>query len=292
MKRRNTCCSFCRKSHREVGPLVEGPGEGPGGVYICGECVELCQSIIDQERRRRTHSLSGAPAVPSAEDIQARLDLLVSGQEEATKVLALAGRYHLEHPGQQQPGPGGGRGDPRQVLLVGPPRSSKLLLARALAHVLEVPFAHGDASDLVPDQGEAGDMEPLLYQLLSACEFDVEAARRAVVYVDGVDRPEDQDALSQLWEGVVSEVIRRLRLDVGAILFVCGGAFVGLDEAAARLGRHPEQPITADILTAFGVRPRLAALFPFIARVAPLDEATLARIVPWLDCGGMERGGV
>src|SRR5262245_7119511 len=118
MKPRNAYCSFCRKSHTDVGPLVEGPGD----VYICGECVELCQSIIDQERRRRNPPRQ--PVGPVL--LREKLDQIVSGQDEAKQALALAADSRNE-----------GRG---RVLLIGPSRSAKLLLARALAHALEAPF--------------------------------------------------------------------------------------------------------------------------------------------------------
>src|SRR6266480_2532356 len=125
-RNRNAYCSFCKKSFRDVGPLVEGPGE----VYICGECIELCQAIIDQERRRRNPCRQ--PVGPAV--IREKLDQLVGGQDEAKQALTLAADSRDQ---------GGGR-----VLLIGPSSSAKILLARALAHALEVPFAAGDSSGL------------------------------------------------------------------------------------------------------------------------------------------------
>jgi len=130
MRPRNACCSFCRKSHRDVGPLVEGPGD----IYICGDCTELCQSIIVQEKRRR--SPRGAPATPEA--VRAKLDPFVADLE-ATEVLVQVALARSQGPG---------RGRPSAVLLLGPTRSGKLFLARALAHALEVPFAAVDAQAL------------------------------------------------------------------------------------------------------------------------------------------------
>jgi ATP-dependent Clp protease ATP-binding subunit ClpX len=130
VKNRNAACSFCRKNYRDAGPLVEGPDE----FFICGACIELCQSIIDQERRRRSPPRQPLAAVPLRE----KLDQLVRGQDEAKRALVLAAEARNE-----------GRG---RVLLIGPNRSAKILLARALAHALEAPFAAGDSSGL-PDPG-------------------------------------------------------------------------------------------------------------------------------------------
>jgi ATP-dependent Clp protease ATP-binding subunit ClpX len=117
-----TECSFCRKSYRDVSPLVEGPGE----IYICGECVQLCQSIIDQEKRRRDSSIRSASPAPGKESIRAKLDQLVNGQDDAKEALVWAAHCPREGTGH--------------VLLIGPGRSSKIFLAHALAHALEVPF--------------------------------------------------------------------------------------------------------------------------------------------------------
>ncbi len=266
---RNAYCSFCRKSHRDVGPLVEGPGD----VYICGECIELCQSIIDQERRRRVRPGSSAPG---PEAVRAGLDQLVSGQDEAKEALALAAGCRHE--------------STKHVLLIGPSRSSKLFLARALAHVLEVPFTAGDSNGLVKTRwGGAGQAIPLLYSLLRASDFDLEAAQHGVVYLDGVDLSAAQVASSRLWQEQVVDVIisrreaERVQLDIRNVLFVCGGAFTGLREASAASGRHPEQPVTADGLVAFGARPEWVRHLRAIACAAPFDVESLGRIAACLD---------
>src|SRR5262249_19129963 len=170
MRQRNTDCSFCRKSYRDVGPLVEGPGN----VYICGECTELCQSIINQEKGRRSRPVGGPLPETIPEVIRERLDQLVTGQDEVKETLVLATLRRRESCG---PAPF------RPVLLLGPTRSSRAFLARALAHAIEAPFAEGDG----PALGRSGTepVEPLLYRLLLAADFDVEAAQRGVVYVDG-----------------------------------------------------------------------------------------------------------
>jgi ATP-dependent Clp protease ATP-binding subunit ClpX len=253
-------CSFCRKSYRDVGPLVEGAGD----VYICGECIELCQSIIDQERRRRNPPRPVEPAF-----LREKLDRLVSGQDEAKQGLVQAAGARSE-----------GRG---RVLLIGPSCSAQIVLARALAHTLQVPFAAGDAGGLLSRKHESGDIIPLLFNLLRAGDFDVEAAQQGVVFVDGADRPEAQRVLLRLWQDNICRPVTTLQLAVGNILFVCGGSFVGLDEAIARLGRHSEQPVTIEGLTAAGAQPDWANCLAAIARVPPLDEANLRRLVHWVD---------
>jgi ATP-dependent Clp protease ATP-binding subunit ClpX len=187
-------------------------------VYICGDCLELCQSIIEQERRRRTPVAS--PMGPG--DIQARLDQLIGGQEEAKRALALAAWRREECARGKQVAQ-----QDRDHVLLGPSRSSKVLLARALAHALEAPFADGDATILAKVKSGIGEIVPLLYRLLPASGFVIEAAQRGVVYVDGIDRAEAQEALLHFWDSRAT--VGRMQLDVRRILFVCGGAFAGLD---------------------------------------------------------------
>src|SRR5262249_50072709 len=154
--------------------------------------------------------------------LREKLDQLVAGYDEAKQALVLAADSRNE-----------GRGC---VLLVGP-SSAKILLARALAHVLEVPFAAGTASDLVGNQDSEA-VPPLLLRLLQASDFDVDVAQRAVVFVDGAERPDAQETLLRLWQEKVCHPMEGLALAVPGILFVCGGSFVGLEETIARLGRH------------------------------------------------------
>lgn len=265
MTKQDTGCSFCGKSYQEVGPLVEGPGN----VYICGECVELSRSIIHQERRRRSRSAQPGASAGTPEVIRTRLDRLVNGQDEAKQVLVAAADRRPERPAP--------------VLLIGPSRSTRLFLARALAHILEVPFAAGDAGGLVSAAGGAHDIPPLLYDLLVASDFDVEAAQQGIVYLDGVDQQEAQDASLRLWQQPVAQVAGRLQFETRGILFVCGGRFAGLDEVAARSERHPEQSVTGEALVAFGARPEWVRHLGVIARATPFDEETLARLVTWVE---------
>ena len=141
--KKNAYCSFCRKSYRDVGPLVEGPND----VYICGECVELCQSIIDQEKRRRGATKSLVTHIPSPRTIKDKLDQYVIGQTRAKKVLSVAVHNHYKRLSLDE---SAGRGDVEveksNILLIGPTGSGKTLLARTLAKVLDVPFAIGDAT--------------------------------------------------------------------------------------------------------------------------------------------------
>jgi ATP-dependent Clp protease ATP-binding subunit ClpX len=259
MKPRNAYCSFCRKGYRDVGPLVEGPGD----VYICGECIELCQAIIEQEKRRRNVQPAG-PAAPDPIAVRATLDRLVAGQECAKAVLVEAASCRHE---------GSGR-----VLLTGPSQCSAMFLAKVLAYALDVPFGAGDSRDLA--KSEKGN--PLL-NLLEASDYDMEAAQRGVVFVAGTERLDAQDALLTLWQQGVGSPVPGLEFDVRGILFVCGGTFVGLDEAIVRLGRHPEQPVPVEALRATGARPEWAGALTAIARVPPLDEETLTRIVDWVE---------
>jgi ATP-dependent Clp protease ATP-binding subunit ClpX len=135
-------------------------------------------------------------------------------------------------------------------------------------------------------------MESLLQELLPACGFDSEAAQRGVLYVDRLDNRANQEWLLRLWEqGVSTAITQRLQITVGRILFLCGGQFAGLDDVVTRLGQHPEQPLTREALLTFGMAPELVKRLAGIVKVAPLDEETVAHMVPWVDFERMERGG-
>jgi ATP-dependent Clp protease ATP-binding subunit ClpX len=280
MKKLNACCSFCEKSYRDVGPLVEGPGD----VYICGECAELVQEIIKQERRRR--SVGQPPTSFTAADIQKRLDSLVVGEDEATRALALIATHRERH---FRKDPDSEQVESCQVLLIGPSRSSQIFLSRALAHFLEAPFVGGSKRDLLNRQGGAEEAFPLIYALLKTCDWDIEKAQHGIVYVDGVDHLEVQEVLLRIWDRGFTEVPGRLRVDVRNMVFVCGGAFADLNECAARLGRHPEQPITREVLTSFGMLPNFVEQLGAIARMPPLHESTLVRAMSCLDFSRLEK---
>jgi ATP-dependent Clp protease ATP-binding subunit ClpX len=259
MKRVHAYCSFCRKSYREVGPLVEGPD----AVYICAACIALCQSIVKQERGRRRVSDPISPGL-----ILQRLDQLVSGQEEAKRALAQAADI--------------GR-DAGHVLLIGPSPGARTFLARALAHALDVPFATGDASSIIKEKHGSEEIVPVLFHLLKASRFDIAAAQGGVVYVDGVDRPDVQEALLRLWRGDVVQPLGSLQFDVRRVRFVCGGTFTAVVDGTVDARFNSQRTITAYDLKAAAADPEWVSQFVAIARVLPLDEEMLCRMAFWID---------
>jgi hypothetical protein len=256
MRLRDAYCSFCRKSNQVVGPLVEGFDS----VYICSECAPLCQSIVEQEKRRRAPS---GFASPDAATIRATLDRLLSGQEPAKAVLSEAATRRREGKGR--------------VLLIGPSKSSAMVLAMAVSFALEAPFAAGDASGLAKT-GEGN----VFFHLLAAAGFDFELAQRGVVFLKGMEAPQAHVALCRLWQENAGQPVTGLTMPVDGILFVGGATFAELDEGIVR---NAEQPITFESFQAMGARAEWVAAFSAIACVPPLSEESLSRIVHWVDFG-------